>query len=225
MTDFNHLFLKHVAASFDKQLALGDIIGSQDWTFSMDTGLLGFGSQYRFKAQVIGSEATYDNTWLWGWANEASGIPANLLRAGQELRAFGQQNGIQQLTQPGFSINQELNGHILSMIASGLCNGSAYYRGPYDGGALFLLIRDENFPRSTVIPAVRISTIFPQLISAMPIPDHRTAFIAYLQYYGARLKEEPETITAKFDNGDLLQARFLKDNRLEDIRVKALPAQ
>ena len=34
------------------------------------------------------------------------------------------------------------------MIASGVCDADAYYRGPYEGGAAFLLIKDERFPRS-----------------------------------------------------------------------------
>jgi hypothetical protein len=220
--ELNPLFLQHVAASYDKQMALGDLIGGSDWQFDMGTQSLTFGAKIRFKIQVIGTESTHSHTWLWAWANEASGIPAPMLRVSEAIRAFGQKNGVREFTQPSFGLSDQANGHILSMIASGLCNGDAYYRGPYDGGALFMLIRDDRYPHQTINPANRVSTLFPQLIATMPVSNHRQAFLHYLEFYLAKISESGMTITGEFSNKQVVEARFLPDNRLESIKTKMM---
>jgi hypothetical protein len=82
-----------------------------------------------------------------------------MLKASEAMRAFGQKHGIREFTQASFPLSDQVNGHVLSMIASGLSNGDAYYRGPYDGGALFMLIRDDRYPHQTINPANRVATI------------------------------------------------------------------
>ena len=62
--ELNPLLLQHVAASYDKQMALGDLIGGSDWQFDMGTQSLTFGSKIRLKIQVIGTESTRSYTWL-----------------------------------------------------------------------------------------------------------------------------------------------------------------
>lgn len=219
--NFDQLFLQHVAASYDKQMALGDLIGDSNWQFNMDAQTLSFGSKFHFKIQVLGTESSYSNTWLWGWANEASGIPPAMLRAGEALRALGAQEQISELTQPEIPLTEQVNGHTLSLIASGVCNGQAYYRGPYEGGAIYMLIRDENFPKQKVKPAIRISTQFPQLISNMPISNHRLAFAHYARFYGAKVTKNGDAITAHFDANNRIEAQFMADNRLESLDVTA----
>jgi hypothetical protein len=218
--ELNSLFLQHVAASYDKQMALGDLIKGNDWQFDMGTQSLSFGSKIRFKIQVIGTESTHSHTWLWSWANEASGIPAPMLKASEALRAYGQKNSLREFTQASFELSHAANGHIVSMIASGLCNGDAYYRGPYDGGALFMLIRDDHYPHQTINPANRVSTLFPQLVATMPISNHRQAFLHYLEFYLAKISESGDTVSGTFSNKQVVEAHFLPDNRLESIGTK-----
>ncbi|MEO8606305.1 MAG: DUF6882 domain-containing protein [Chloroflexota bacterium] len=218
--ELNALFLQHVAASYDKQMALGDLIGGSDWQFDMGTQSLTFGTKIRFKIQVIGTESTHSRTWLWSWANEASGIPTPMLRASDSLRTYGQRSGIREFTQASFGLSDQANGHILSMIASGLCNGDAYYRGPYDGGALFMLIRDDRYPHQTINPANRVSTLFPQLIATMPVSNQRQAFLHYLEFYLAKVSVDDNILTGTFSNKQVVEARFLPDNRLESIKTK-----
>jgi hypothetical protein len=221
--DFDQLFLEHVAASYDKQMALGELVGKNNWQFDMASGTLAFGTKFTFKIQMIGTESTHSNTWLWAWANEASAIPRSMLRAAEELRAFGEKNGLSELTQPGFPLSQRINGHVFSMIASGVCHGDAYYRGPYEGGALFMLIRDERYPHIAHNPQTRISTLFPQLIASLPIPNHRLALRHYLESYLAKIDEQGDTITANFGKNKILKARFLPDNRLAEISGQLSP--
>jgi hypothetical protein len=140
-----------------------------------------------------------------------------MLHASEEMRAYGKQHNIPALTQESFPLSEQLNGHLLTMIASGVCNGDAYYRGPYDGGALFMLIRDDHFPHRTVNPALRITSIFPQVIANIPISDHQLAFRHYVEFYLGHVEETGDTIRAEFSNKNVVEARFLPDNRLESI--------
>lgn len=218
--NYDQLFLQHVAASYDKQMALGDLIGSNPWQFDMNTASLSFGDSLRFRIEILGTESSYSNTWLWGWANESSGIPAEMLAASEEMRALGRQEGIHEFLHPDWQLSERLNGHILSMIASGLCDCNAYYRGPYEGGALFMLIRDPAFPQARFNPLQRIVTLFPQLISTIPIADHQTAFRHYLAYYGAEVHEHGQLVIGHFAKGDEIEASFLADRRLEKLETR-----
>ncbi|KAF9950563.1 hypothetical protein BGZ72_007804 [Mortierella alpina] len=218
MTNLSQLFLQNAVASFDKQLALSDIIGSADWNADMTAQTVIFGSRHCFKMQVIGTESLSSNTWLWGWANQG-GIPAATLRASQELLALGKRDNIPELAQSMLPITEDINGHNLMMIASGICNGNAYYRGPYDGGAVFILIRDPDFPRKTVNPAIRIPTVFSQAISTLTISDHKVAFRHYVLYYQGNVEETDDTIRAEFDLGNIVEAKFEPPHRLVSINA------
>ncbi|KAF9275879.1 hypothetical protein BGZ68_010447 [Mortierella alpina] len=222
MANLNQLFLQHVVASFDKQLSLGDIIGSADWHADMENQTVTFGSQHCFKMQVIGTESSSSNTWLWAWANQGR-IPAAALCASEELHALGRQNNIPELTQNMLPITEEINGHNLMAIATGICNGDAYYRGPYDGGAVFMLIRDQDFPRETVDPVIRIPTVFTQAIMAFSISDHKVAFRHYVEYYHGRIEETDDTILAEFDDGSRVEAKFEPPHRLTSISARCGP--
>lgn len=116
------------------------------------------------------SDGESSGNWLWAWANTESNIPAHLLVASLSLRAYGEQHGIPQLTSPQLPLGQ-INSHSLALLASGICKANAYYRCPYEGGALFVLIMDENFPKCPDPPLQRIATVFPQAIAALDITD------------------------------------------------------
>jgi hypothetical protein len=144
MCHFHELFSRYIAVSFGKQLHLAELVGSSNWHFDLSSGLLSFGNEYRWQVQVLGSEAEESQTWLWAWANEASGIPTALLGSALTLRMLGESHGIAELVEPEVPFG-EVNGHLLAMIGSGVCRADAYYRCPYQGGAAFVLIKDENF--------------------------------------------------------------------------------
>ena len=94
---------------------------------------------------------------------------------------MGEERLISELTEPQLPLG-EINGHFFGMIAVGVCQANAYYRGPYDGGAAFLLINDEAFPRNTDPPLQRIASVFPQAISGIDIPNHKLALMGHLKY-------------------------------------------
>ncbi len=205
-----------VAVAFEKQLHLADVVGNRPWNFSMDTGRLDFGHEYSFNVQLLGTEGDAAGTWLWAWANEASGIPAPLLRSANQLRQYGEHNRVDDLVNAEIPLDETHNGHYFSLLASGLLNANGYYRGPYQGGALFMLIEDSQFPADTRDPVQRVVFTFPQLINGITVPDHRRAFVAYAEARLPVVEDDPSSniVKAQAANGQTIEAEFDDNNYL-----------
>ena len=206
--------------TFAKQLHLNHLVGRFTWHFDVRAGILSFGKHYHWHAQILGTESNETNTWLWAWANTGSKLPPALVQASLRMKHFGEQQQIPELTEPQIPLTDDINGHVLSMIASGVCDADAYYRGPYDGGAALLLIKDEKFPRSKESPLARLPHIFPQAISAFAIPDHRLALTRYLDQCGIVYTSEGNAITVREKENAVLTATFDEQKRLINLDAR-----
>lgn len=203
------LMTEHGAASWDKQMCLMELIGEKAWNLDIRRGLLTFGGSLTFPVQLLGSEAEQAGTWLWAWANEGSNLPPELIAASRQMQAFGQQNSIAALTNPENSLD-DANGHLLSMIASGVCGADAYYRGPYDGGAAFMLLTAPEVRKQADFSITAFIRIFTEFISAFEC-SHRPALEAYARYKNYACAPQPDgtllctspagaSVTAAFDD-------------------------
>lgn len=217
-----HLFCRHAVAAFDKQLHLADLIDGLPWHFDLNTGLLSFGGNCQWHAQLLGTEANVSQNWFWAWANEVNNLPPSLLQCALEMKALGEQRLIEELTTPQLPLG-EINGHFFAMIASGVCRSNAYFRGPYEGGAAFLLIKDEKFPKNTDPPLQRIAAVFPEAMSSVEIVHHKLAILGHLDFYGLAHEQEGNKIMVKENGEPLLQATFDAMNRLTQLEVSIKP--
>lgn len=217
---FKDLFLQHIGRSWDKQKALGELIhGSGRWDFDMRSGTLKFANSYTFKIQLVGTESTISNTWLWSWANAGSEIPLNMLHASLVARDFGEKNDVKELITPKIPLSNEVNGGTLLMVVCGLYSGNAFYRGPHETGALLMLIKDPNFPQMEMHPIRRIVEIFPLMLTYVPITDQRTALYHYVQSYGITPQADGEAMTAQHNDGLSLRATFDHKDRLINLKI------
>lgn len=182
MTKFNELLSEHVGASFARQRAFADFLGDRNWGVDIQQGTCQFGNDLTYPIQLLGTQAEADSTWLWAWANESSNLPPSLLTACTALRGLGEQEKIAEFCQRSFSIDVA-DGHSIALIASGLDGKSCYYRGPYDGGALFFLV--NGVPDQILQPAAteRVLTIIPQITSQFIVP-HRPMVASFLASQG-----------------------------------------
>jgi len=218
-TTFSSLFTRYVLSSFLKQFHLCDLVGESAWRFDVPTGTLSFGDDIHWHAEILGTESDETQTWLWAWANTGSNLPAALVQASPEMKDLGEEQQIPELTEPQPALTEDVNGHVLSLIASGVCDADAYYRGPYDGGAVFLLIKDAKFPRSNESPLARLATVFPQAISTFSIADHRLALKSYLDGAGIAHVKEGNAVIVKEGRETVLMATFDKQNRLTNLEA------
>lgn len=220
--DFITAVVPHMGIAFERQNFLLDTIGEDhDFTFAMDTGKIVFNKKLSFSAQILGTESHYDQSWLWGWANEASGIPPNLLQAGNKLKSYGQKHQIDALMHAEFYLDEFHNGHFIGMMSSGLFKANAYYTIPYEGGALYVLIKDSSFPADRCDPLQRIALTFPQLIGNLTVPDHQQAFKYYVKAHNLTISSETDTkIIVAGSNNQQLMAQFDDRSRFTGLKGK-----
>ena len=192
-TTFDTLLLEHVAHAYEKQMFLGSVIGERSWSYSLRVGKLSFGNDLDYTMQLIGTEATASNSWLWAWANTATKLPPQLLIAANTIKAYGERNSVPLLHTPHFIMGQ-MNGHYIAMVASGLFKAQAYYRVPFEDSALYILIDDPSFPVDPRHPIERIVANFPRLLSNIPLQNHKAMFIGYLRTYHFLIKTEGNNI-------------------------------
>lgn len=225
--EFEDAYLRYVAIAFDKQLNLGDLIGNRNWGFDMDSGLLTFASQgigdqpIVFDVQILGTASEQSSSWLWPWANKS--IEENLAT---DSLFVSEQAGISEFPHSQFAIDfGQSDEHRITMVSVGilsqLARCDAYYRGPYEGGAAFFLLKDSRLQLAPP-SATHIATFFPQLISSLPLSNHRAAFFGYLEQLQVEGQSDGQNITARIGSSDLT-AQFDNLNRLSNLHVVARP--
>jgi hypothetical protein len=219
--NYTDLLTKHYLSALEKQLALADWLqarGNPDWGFGMDAGRLTFQPVASFAAQILGTQADHSNTWLWSWANTASNIPPALVKAAEALRAYGEQHNIPEFTQPELNVTETVNGHCIAMIASMMPQSNAYYRGPYDGGAIFLLIEDSAYPVRVARDPVKIINHIPLAVrQGLPL-DMGRAIHAYLRQCGTQADLRADGITATFAEGSTVNVALDAQGRVAKIQ-------
>ena len=196
---FDDLFIKHGAASFDKQIYLQAMLGKTGWGFDLNTGVLAFRRPHepplQLNVQVLGTESQDTHTWLWAWANE-SAIPPSLVTAALQLKQLGEAEGIAELSTPELPITPLVNPARLALVACGILRGGASFTAPYPNGAAHLLIKDPKYKRSVTRPVQRIVKAFPMFLSKHFVADQRAAFLHYLKFYRLDVLEEGNRVTA-----------------------------
>jgi len=197
---FEEMFIKHGAASYDKQIYLQAMYGQAGWSLDLGTGVLAFRKPHeepqQLYVQVLGTQSDDSGTWLWAWANEAQSFAPHLLAAAEELRAHGVRHGVRELTAGEITCDARTNGDSIAAVASGVCRAGRTFRASYPRGALYLLIRDPRFKRPVSQPAPRIVRAFPLFLKAHLHAAARPALLAYLQFYRMNVEEHGARVRA-----------------------------
>jgi len=223
--EFETLYHRHILTSFEKQLRLADVVGGRSWSFSMDDGLLTFEDDGKaepiaFTVQLLGTAADHDSTWLWSWANAASQIPPPLTQDAQHLRGS---DAAPEFATSTFVLDLDnADDHRMALTSTGLLTADAYYRGPYNGGAAFFLLRDERLRLPPPEGARSITTIS-QAISSLAIVDHRAAITAYFNARGFQPRADGDKAVVATMAGGELRVEFDMQGRLADLRGTLRP--
>lgn len=208
------LYHRHVAAAFDRQLRFNNFLdrkaGGEDWEYDTETATLAFG-KLKFEALLIGSHAFHNNSWLWAWSNKNLKLTITNRALGDTVRMLVHRLGLHALAAPGFSIEPLLGpeltedaAHVLGMILTRELDYNGYYLTPYDGGTGLTIIRDKRLDFTERQPLVRIITIFPQVIDALTVFDHKAAFMGYANDYGVAVAEEPGGVKLTHGKDELI---------------------
>jgi hypothetical protein len=223
--DFTDLFIRHGAASYDKQIYLRAMYGKTGWGFDLNTGVLAFRRPHeaplQLAVEVLGTESEDTNSWLWSWANH--GVPPTLTVSALQLKQLGETQGILEFSNAEQDIAPKVNPQRIGLVAVGVLRASCFFRAPYPRGAMYLLIKDPKYKRSVTRPVRRVVRAFPMFLSRHFVADQRAAFMNYLQFYRLSVTEAgnrviaagvtprsihgegtPEQLVAEFDDANRL---------------------
>lgn len=165
---------QNAGLSFEKQLIFGEVIGSNAWQFDMARGNITFGN-LSFPVQVIGSLSFTNYSWMWGWANEQSGIPENLLQHSRDLKRIGDEIKIKELIEGHFSVEKGFE-HKIGMMSCGIFNTKSYYCANYGQGTLVVTIDNNKIPTIDNDKIEKVLTIFPQIVGSIEVNQKKYFF-------------------------------------------------
>ncbi|MGX6447002.1 DUF6882 domain-containing protein [Patulibacter sp. S7RM1-6] len=138
------------------------------WEFDADAAQLGFEGVGFLPAQVLGTLADADGTWLWSWANES--LPEPVTYAAARLR-----DELARLPAPtplAEDVTRRIGVLDAAIVGAWNTEADGYYIAPTGGGAtvVFLVKHPELAKRR--IPYERLPLVVAAIIEQLPV-DHQ----------------------------------------------------
>jgi hypothetical protein len=232
------LYHRHVAPAFDRSLRLAEYValkvGKVKWKYSVATSELACGPKLTFEAPLLGSHAHGNDSWLWAWSNRNLKLTLTNRALGDLVRVTAHRIGVPTFSHAGFSLEPllgpELTKHaavVIGAVLSRELDFDAYYIAPEEGHTSTILVRDDRLKFTERHPLYRVLTVFPKVVAALPVFDHRAALADYARDYGLTattaagvltVSDGKGTLTATFDDRDRL-------TRLEGTDVSVPPVK
>ena len=209
MNTWNEIFSANLGKIMAIQTACAKyVVKNRDWNVNFDRGIISFGND-EYPLQFLGSEANSSNTWLWAWKN-INGFDENIISLAREIKAKGEKLNLEALTTAEIEITDELNGHILSIVACGLADKKyCYYRGPHSGGAIFVAFDGVDERVFAPINAKDFADIVVNSIQQFPL-NHKLFVESFLEWNKTKYKWQGNLIIADFKKDGELKIEFEK---------------
>jgi hypothetical protein len=186
--------------SFEHQLHLSELIGAEhSWDVDLAAPRFSFTGQHPVTAtamHLLGSAAPGPRSWLWSWANPA-GYRQEVIWLAEQLRDFGKQYGIRQLSEPEVPFD-DLPGsptepaQVVSQMmeaAKAVTKRWTSYQGAAGGGTrVGMLIEHPDF----LLPAPegpRVARVLQQGLMELRFQEHRRGCRSYVLNRGLRMQE------------------------------------
>lgn len=189
------------------------LVEGSNWQVDFDSGKIYFDGR-EFDMQFIGSESFSSNTWLWGYEN-INGFDERLLELANKAREFGEKFGLSVFSTPRFDLDENFNGHTISMVACTAFDEQNYYRIEYEGGAAYVAFRSDVVFEEPVL-ANEILSVVNECLSSYEL-DHKIFIKGLLLSCDMKFSESPnEIVSDKYE----LSFKFDELNRLINISSK-----
>ena len=203
MRDWNDIFSANLGKIMAIQTACAEhVVKNRDWNVDFNKGIIAFADD-EYPLQFLGSEANSSNTWLWAWEN-INEFDDKIISLAREIKAKGEKLNLEALTTAEIDINDELNGHTLSIVACGLADKNyCYYRGPHSGGAILVAIDGVDEKVFSSVSAKDFVDITIKCIQQFSL-NHKIFVESFLEWNKTKYKLQ----------GDIIIADFEKDGKL-----------
>ncbi|MCA9577765.1 MAG: hypothetical protein R3B40_30955 [Polyangiales bacterium] len=219
MSNFLDLMESSVGCGLARQLALAEYLGSHEWELNTQEGRVSFGRKRKHAVQILGTENTHDNTFMWAWANTQSGLPESVTEYSRHLHDHGNAEGIPELCKGRFRM-ELVDGHAIALACSGLVGRLPYYRGPYDGGAVFFYVLDTPPHVAAAVDVPRATHVIQQLVSGFDL-NHERAVAAFLVGEGLYVEANEAGLLARWPHGDELRVKLDQHGRVAALEAQA----
>ena len=209
MITWNDIFSANLGKMMAIQIACAEhVVKNRDWNVDFDRGIISFGND-EYPLQFLGSEATSSNTWLWAWEN-INEFDDKIISLAREIKAKGEKLNLEALTTAEIDINDELNGHTLSIVACGLADKNyCYYRGPHSGGAILIAIDGVDEKVFSSVSAKDFVDITIKCIQQFSL-NHKIFVESFLEWNKTKYKLQGDTIIADFEKDGKLMIELEK---------------
>lgn len=225
---FSDVFVRAVAphgAWVCEQLeAFNAYLPMGDWTVNL-TERIFRQSGREVSVSVLGSFATDDNSWLWGWANpQWAGSPA--VAAADAVRAAGDRDGIPEFTTQmvdlsGFA-DPRMAAETLALGAMALLGARGYIGVSANAtGRLYMVVADDD----KLVPQAEPDAItLPRMLMTgaglLPGP-HEPVVAGYFAHHGLEYERTADAIQAHLAGGDAVTVEFDDLGRIGKVGVSA----
>ena len=209
MATWNEIFSANLGKIMAIQIACAEhVVKNRDWNVDFDRGIISFGND-EYPLQFLGSEATSSNTWLCAWEN-INEFDDKIISLAREIKAKGEKLNLEALTTAEIDINDELNGHTLSIVACGLADKNyCYYRGPHSGGAILIAIDGVDEKVFSSVSAKDFVDITIKCIQQFSL-NHKIFVESFLEWNKTTYKLQGDTIIADFEKDGKLMIELEK---------------
>ena len=189
------------------------LVEGSNWQVDFDSGKICFDGR-EFDMQFIGSESFSSNTWLWGYEN-INGFDERLLELANKAREFGEKFGLSAFSTPQFELDENFNGHTISMVLCAAFDEQNYYRIEYEGGAAYVAFRSDVVFEEPVL-ANELLSVVNECLSTYEL-DHKILVKGLLLSCDMKFSESPnEIVSYKYE----ISFKFDELNRLINISSK-----
>ena len=209
MNTWNEIFSANLGKIMAIQIACVEyVVKNRDWSVDFDRGIISFGND-EYPLQFLGSEANSSNTWLWAWKN-INGFDENIISLARKIKAKGEKLNLEALTTAEIEITDELNGHILSIVACGLADKNyCYYRGPHSGGAIFVAFNGVDEKVFSSVNTRKFIDITMRSIQQFSL-NHKLFIESFLECNKTKYEWQEDIIVADFRKDGELKIEFEK---------------
>ena len=221
---FQQLLIQHALWALHRQKRFVSWLGHHEWQWQGQDGTLLLRRLSEStseeiiscRTQALGSVSQMSETWTWIWANDLAELSEDLMNSALQLRAIGEAQGVPEFVTGEFP-GAQMDAHLLALVAVGVLDNEAYYRGTYIGGAGFVLIESGlGHVVSTETVTVEAVLEVVQEVEAVAPLHQRAAIRAFLQRLDWQVEENAamlwasgndERIEFVFSDNDLLSAK------------------
>lgn len=218
------LYHRHIATAFDRNLRLAEFVALKaekvKWKYEVATAELVCGPKLKFEAPLLGTHARANDSWLWAWSNRNLKLTLTNRALGDLVRVTAHRLGLSMFAHPGFSLEPLLGPEltkyaavVLGAVLSRELEFDTYHIEKEKGYDSTILMRDDRLKTAERYALHRVLTVFPKVVKALPVFDHRAALTHFAQDYGLTantlsgaltISDGKGTLTATFDDRDRL---------------------